>query len=423
MSDKLDWLNKHYVLLQYKKVSEVASNANYKIPFDYQKFVLEHDSSIEYIDFLTSKEQYKDACEFLSYNIQLRVLAWWAYCCVLSIREEIEKQPQEPRDIEDIGKPRELKIPEWVELGKFEVPEDAGDAMDDPKIKKIMAEIEKNKSECQKLLSQLPDELVKEYEQVRSEVYAVVERELGCSVNDLLKQAKDLLESTKDSDMEDDLKKSPVFQAEKELKDKIEKIRVEAIKNIKSALPKKSKEEVIFNTSNAINSSFAFIVAPNELNAKNCLTYGNLCPDTPEGLLALVCFWSYGNLNPDPVNKKAMVIKAPSGLAANGFSSLINMCSLTAGGFRKPKERIEHYFKIGQEIGFGANNWSEYLTDELPPHLNKSEGRFTGFLDLKFDEAEESEESQDKPEKKIAPPNDEEKFNLKPSDQFSRFKF
>ncbi|MGN1281802.1 MAG: DUF6931 family protein [Succinivibrio sp.] len=426
MSDKLDWLNKHYVLLQHKSVSEVVNSENYKLPFDYKDFVKDHDNSIEFIDFLTSNDMYKQACEFLSYNFQHRVLAWWAYCCVLSIREEIEKQPDKPRDIGDIGKPRELKIPEWAQPEFFS--EQLNDLKDDTEIDhqidELISNLEKKKADLQQIYESFPDTVKKRYEATRAEVYSVVEKELGMSVNDLLAKATALIEENKDSDIEDDLLKSPIFKAEKDLKEKIEKIRTEAVKNIKDALPKKSEEEMLFNTSNAINSAYAFIVAPNELNARNCMAYGNLCPDTPEGMLALVCFWSYGNLNPDPLKKDAMVIKTPVGLASNGFNSLINLCSLAKGGYRKPNERIEHYFKIGQEIGFGVNNWSEYLSKEIPPHEDKGEDRFTGFLDMNFDEEEENcAEEKDKAVQKIAPPDDEEKFNLKTSEQFTRFKF
>lgn len=70
-----------------------------------------------------------------------------------------------------------------------------------------------------------------------------------------------------------------------------------------------------------MDSSYAYIVAPNDLNALNCLNLGNLCPDLPEGLLSLVCFWSYGNMTPNVDN--SMVVKTPPGLAANGLNSLL----------------------------------------------------------------------------------------------------
>ena len=91
---------------------------------------------------------------------------------------------------------------------------------------------------------------------------------------------------------------------------------------------------------------------------------GNTSPDTPEGLLALVCFWTFGNLMPG----SDQLAKTPAGLAANGFMSLLNMCSLQKGRLRKPKEIIECYFEIGRDIALGNNNWAEEIAHEDAPH-------------------------------------------------------
>lgn len=129
-----------------------------------------------------------------------------------------------------------------------------------------------------------------------------------------------------------------------------------------------------------MDSSYAYIVAPNDLNALNCLNLGNLCPDLPEGLLSLVCFWSYGNMTPNVDNNKTMVIKTPPGLAANGLNSLLLMCALAKGGTRKYAERVKLYFEIGKEIAYGHNVWSVHVANKLPPHKDISDKRFTGLV-------------------------------------------
>lgn len=129
-----------------------------------------------------------------------------------------------------------------------------------------------------------------------------------------------------------------------------------------------------------MDSAYAYIVAPNDLNAQNCLNLGNLCPDLPEGLLSLVCFWSYGNMTPNADNQRTMVIKTPPGLAANGLNSLLLMCALAKGGTRKFDERVKLYFEIGKEIAYGHNVWSVHVANKLAPHRDYSDKRFTGLV-------------------------------------------
>ena len=59
---------------------------------------------------------FKEGCEFLGYAMHKRAAAWWAYCCVLSLQEELKINPFKPRDIEDIGKPKPFEIPEWAKV-------------------------------------------------------------------------------------------------------------------------------------------------------------------------------------------------------------------------------------------------------------------------------------------------------------------
>lgn len=300
---------------------------------------------------------------------------------MLSLEQELQEKPSYERKLEDIGKPREFNIPDWAKIPENEEPEikSLEDVYNIPEIKKIKAELDATRAKAQAEFDKFPQELKDKYYKVKKEVYDQFTKEFGKSpndlINDLMKLANENLNKP-DIDME----KSPIFKAEKELKEKIEKVRQETIKNIKAAVPQKSDEEKKEQTTNAMDSSYAYIVAPNDLNALNCLNLGNLCPDLPEGLLSLVCFWSYGNMTPNVDNNKTMVIKTPPGLAANGLNSLLLMCALAKGGTRKYAERVKLYFEIGKEIAYGHNVWSVHVANKLPPHKDISDKRFTGLV-------------------------------------------
>ena len=379
MTDKLDWLNQHFVLLLHKTVNDVILKENYKLPFELKNTALNFSQADAFIYELEQQNELKKASEFLAYNLQHRALAWWGYCCVLSLEQELQEKPSEERKLEDIGKPREFNIPDWAKLPEDEEPElkSLEDVYNIPEIKKIKAELEATRAKAQAEFDKFPQELKDRYYKVKKEVYDQFTKEFGKSpndlINDLMKLANENLNKP-DIDME----KSPIFKAEKELKEKIEKVRQETIKNIKAAVPQKSDDEKKEQTTNAMDSSYAYIVAPNDLNALNCLNLGNLCPDLPEGLLSLVCFWSYGNMTPNVDN--SMVVKTPPGLAANGFNSLLLMCALAKGGTRKFEERVKLYFEIGKEIAYGRNVWSVHVANKIPPHRDISDERFTGVV-------------------------------------------
>lgn len=381
MADKLDWLNQHFVLLLHKTVAEVIANENYKLPFELRQNALTYPQSDAFIYELEKHNELKKASEFLAYNLQHRALAWWGYCCVLSLEQELQEKPAEERKLEDIGKPREFNIPDWAKMPEDNEPElkSVEDVYNIPEIKKIKEELEATRAKAQAEFDKFPQELKDKYYKVKKEVYDQFTKEFGKSPNELL---QDLIKLANDNlnKPDIDMEKSPIFKAEKELKEKIEKVRQETIKSIKAAVPQKSEEEKKEQTSNAMDSAYAYIVAPNDLNAQNCLNLGNLCPDLPEGLLSLVCFWSYGNMTPNADNQSAMVIKTPPGLAANGLNSLLLMCALAKGGTRKFDERVKLYFEIGKEIAYGHNVWSVHVANKLATHRDYSDKRFTGLV-------------------------------------------
>src|SRR5574344_139123 len=355
MADKLDWLNQHFVLLTHKDVNDVVLKENYKIPFELRDLAKNCPVSEDFIKKLAVDTQIKQAVEFLSYNLHHRALAWWAYCLVLSIRKEQLLNPEKPVDIADIGKPKPFDIPDWAKMP----PENEIS----PETQKQIDEIKKDIEELNKLtelgMSKISPEDLKLHQEVQDIVYGEFKKIYGGTPQDLLQDAiKKVNEYTAVPDIDE--VNSPIFKAANDLETKIETIRVETVKTIKQALNTKSDAELKEQVDSALEASFSYVVAPTDENAKRCMDVGNLCPDTPEGMLALVCFWSYGNLMPG----SKQVVRTPNGLAANGFNSLCLMCCLAKGGTRKFEERVQHYFNIGKEVAFGLNNWSKHVIDD-----------------------------------------------------------
>ena len=169
MADKLDWLNQHFVLLLHKTVAEVIANENYKLPFELRQNALTYPQSDAFIYELEKQNELKKASEFLAYNLQHRALAWWGYCCVLSLEQELQEKPAEERKLEDIGKPREFNIPDWAKMPEDNEPElkSVEDVYNIPEIKKIKEELEATRAKAQAEFDKFPQELKDKYYKVK----------------------------------------------------------------------------------------------------------------------------------------------------------------------------------------------------------------------------------------------------------------
>ena len=181
-----------------------------------------------------------------------------------------------------------------------------------------------------------------------------IRKEHGKDLFELLNAACEKMIRNQGQDFVIDIENSPITKARKELQDKIEASRKETIETIKAALPKVDLKAQIKNKRSALDSVYSYIVSPDEDKG----------PDTPEGLLSLVAFWSFGDLAP----KGTTVVKTPAGLLGNGINSLMLMLALAPGGEKKLKERYETYFKLGYEVAAGRNNWSKSVEEGKAPH-------------------------------------------------------
>lgn len=381
MTDKLSWRNQHKLLKIHNTVDDVVKIEKYELPSEIKSLSIQTPEAEFFTAKLLEQKRYGECLKFLSYNLHKRALAWWAYCCVLNLCHELKKNPKKPLDLDDLAKPKPLTPPEWAKMPEMPQIKDVNDVYNDPEIKKAVDVLNRAKEKLEAEIKTYPQEWIDEYNSIKDEVYAEFAKTYGKDpdgmIQDFVKIANDNLNKPAI-----DEEKSPIFKASADLKEKIEANRLKTIKDIKKALPPKDLEKELKRKADALDAAYAYIAIPNDATAKRCLEAGNACPDTPEGMMSLVCFWSYGNMMPNPENEPNLpVVPTPHGLAANGFNSLILMCCLAEGGDKDFERREYTYLTIGLEIMYGKNNWSEFLTSNVYPHENIEGGSFNGALE------------------------------------------
>ena len=145
MSDKLEWLNRHLVLLSGKTVQDISRDSRYPLSSELRRIAAESPSCEDYLKALYGQERYKDVCSFLAFALHRRAAVWWAYRCLVDLREELKLNPAKPRDIADIGKPREQTVPEWA----MDVPDDDPDA--EAECERLMNDINKRAKDIDEL--------------------------------------------------------------------------------------------------------------------------------------------------------------------------------------------------------------------------------------------------------------------------------
>lgn len=355
MSDKLDWLDHHAVLFLHPTVDETEHEEKYELSSELSKLAKVFPDSESYLEQLVIRRDYGEACRFLAYNMHRRAAIWWGYRCVVDLMNELKKNPAQPRDIADIGKPRPFSIPDWAkeDPNTPEIPFDEIKNQIDKAMADLKAQIDKT---IDPRVRKLVDEVVEMFDEELRNKY-------GKTLKDCLNDAMEASAREKDITSIID-KNSPLFKAEAELRAQLEQVRTEAAETIKSVLPKQDPEKKAKQKKAAMDAVYAYLVSPDDENARLCLDAGNVIPDMPEGLLALSAFWSYGNLAPGMPN----IIKTPAGMMANGLNGLMMMSALQSGGELRPKERFEKYYNLGYQVLIGADNWGNSVEEHRPPH-------------------------------------------------------
>jgi hypothetical protein len=352
MADKLEWLDKHLVLVRYITVNDAAEKENYKIRPDLAEFFVGVNSAEEMVFKLAKAEKYKEACELLAYICHRRAGVWWGYRCAVSLVEELLVRPAADRDIGDIAASFETTVPDFA---KVEIPKIDPKVID--QMKASLAELEAQQAQFR---AKADPEMLKFMEDAVETAFQEFKRIQGIHPMDLMKKlASRIGEERNPVDPN-----SPIFKAADELKAKLQTVRTETVDTIKSVIPPKVPAHEKKVRDNALFAVYRWVAAPDEVNSKACLDIGNECPDTPAGLLSLSAFWSFGNLMPGG----EQIVPTPPGLASNGLNQTLLMCALHKGGVRKLKERYRLYFNLGVDVLSGKDNWEENLAEGKAPH-------------------------------------------------------
>lgn len=358
MPDNLQWMNEHPVLFLHPLVEEAVREENYKLSTPLSALAERCPQSDDFLKALRDEENYKEACNFLCYNLHHRAAVWWAYLCVLDLNEELQLSPHKPRDIADIAKPRPLKVPDWAKVPE---PED-----DSAQMQEQVAEIEETMAQIKDLAAKLiPPDVQEKVDQCTRQAEEIFKKVHGVTPQELMQKAVEKLKVEQTLDPEfTPSPDSPIFKAAADLKAQLEKQRQDTIALIKKALGEPDVVLIDKQRRTCLDAVYAYIAAPNAVNASKLLELGNQCPQTPEGLLAMAGFWSFGDLAPG----LEQVVKTPPGLMANGISALLLQCALKEGGTKSFDKRYETYFNLGFEVVLGKNTWSEELEEGLSLH-------------------------------------------------------
>ena len=353
MADKLDWLNKHMVLLRYVSLAEVIEQEGYKIRPDLEELFTGMTGAEDMVFKFAGLERYKCACELMAYIAHKRAAVWWGYRCVLSLAEELRINPAEERDIAGIGAKLEPEIPDFAKVEPLKAT-----AEDIVEIEETLAKMQ---SEYEKVKAAVDPKLLKFAEDAMDIAYKEFESVHGISI----KKLKGIFAEKILLDPHEVDPNSPIFVEAAKLKTEIAAMQKETVDTIKSVIPPKVPEHQKKLRDNALDAIYRWIAAPNAENSQACMQIGNECPDTPAGLLALTAFWSFGDLLP----MGELVVTTPPGLAPNGLCQVLLLCALHPGGTRKLKDRYDEYFKIGVDVLTGAYGWERFVAEGKAPHI------------------------------------------------------
>ena len=354
MSDKLEWMNKHFVLLRHKELDDVCKIEGYKIRPDIQSFFDGKTDAEEIVWDFADAKRWKCACELLAYMAHRRAAVWWGYQCLLSLVEELKIAPAEDRDIDSIATSFEPTVPDFA---KVKPPEP-----DPARVAELEAQLIQMQADYQKMRAMNDPEILKLVEDGLNVAFKEFKKVHGHDPMELMDMlTKKLSQNPHEIDPD-----SPIFKAADNIKAQLMAVRQETLDTIHAVIPPKVPEYETKVRDNAMQAIYRWVVSPDEINSKKALDVGNECPDTPAGLLAFCAFWAGGNLT--PVSEQDQVVPTPNGLAANGICQVLLTCALHKGGTRKLKERYEHYFNLGVEVMTGKNNWEESIIEGETPH-------------------------------------------------------
>ena len=358
MADKLDWLNKHMVLLRYVSLADVVEKEGYKIRPDLAELFVGMTGAEDMVFKFAKEERYKCASELMAHIAHRRAAIWWGYRCVQSLAEELCLNPpeDEDEDLDDMTDDMESEIPEWANV---EAPEPSPEVL--AEMEAQLAEMKANHAKARAAVDQ---ELLKFAEDALEVAYQEFKAKHGIHPIELLEK---LGERLKEDPFEVD-PDSPIFTESAKLEAELKAEEMEILEEVKGIIPPENPEHEKKLQDASMDAVFRWIAAPNAENSHKCLAAGNEDSESPAGLLSLSAFWAFGDLLP----MGEQTVPTPPGLAANGLCQVFLLCATHDGGTRKLKERYEEYFRLGVEVLTGADNWEPCLAMGKPPHREET---------------------------------------------------
>ena len=399
MSDKLEWMNRHAVLLREPQWANLAVRENYRIRADLRPLFDAHPDSLELLDALAAEGLYREGCEFIARMTHRRAAVWWGYCCLLSLQEErlevaagaptalvrelTEVMPQLADQLKEslggVGGLDADSIDNFCKIKKIDLPallKDYEPPPQDPTA--LRAASAKVKSKAAQLEGLVPPVVRTAYEKSQVRMVEAAVRKLGCTPAEALARAKGNLAAglvTYKVNRTD----SPTVRQLMQQQDGLLAMRERNIAQIKAAFPEKfppTPEAKLLlaadakkRSDDAVQAVWRWIVSPDERNTTLALEAANAVPGTPESLLAMTAAWSFGDLAPEG----KVTVPVPPELPGTGLNSTLLMLALDQEGHRKMKERYELYFKMGMDVVFGKNLWTEAVSEKLSPHAKLEE--------------------------------------------------
>ena len=396
MSDDLKWMNRHTVLLREQTWSGIAKRENYRIRPDLRPLFEAHPDSLDLLDALAANGLYREGCEFIARMAHRRAAVWWGYRCMLSLLEEraavaagaVRREPDELElAVREMAAKAGVKLPEnlmsppkaedfdnFCKMPEFDVEKLLADprppVQDDSALKAASAAV---KARTDALRALVPPKLSSVYEASFAKIDAGYAREAGTTLSAALDGAvaaagkSPLVYSVRRAD-------SPEIKRILAIADILETKRKGVVAEIKAAFPEKYpatpeaaallKTEKTRIADEALQAVWRWIVSPDERNTTLAMAAGNAAPGTPEGLLAFVAAWSFGDLAPE--GKQAVPV--PPELPGTGLNAALLEMALDKDGVRKMGERFELYFKLGMDVVFARDLWAEAVSEELAPH-------------------------------------------------------
>ena len=400
MSDNLKWMNRHAVLLREPQWAGIAAKENYKIRADLRPLFDAHPDSLGLLDAMAARGLDREGCEFIARMTHRRAAVWWGYCCLLTLIEERRQPPAKPREVAELEKLIDgmlaqagVKLPEFgsslEDIDNFcKMPEIDIEKMIEippppPQDNSALAAASSAvKGKLEAIDRLIPAHVRKMFDASRAELEKRASAAIGMPPKAFYGAA--LARAKKEPlTYAIDRANSPLVQNLLKARDLMETMRQGTIAQVKAAFPEKfpaTPEAKILlaadrkkRLDDALQAVWRWIDSPDERNTALAMEAGKSAPGTPEGLLAFTAAWSFGDLSPEG----KVTVPVPPELPGTGLNSTLLMMSLEKAGSRKMPDRFELYFKMGMDVVFGKNLWTEAVSENLSPHA-KLEEKFKG---------------------------------------------